>query len=242
MTKKSFELTPDTIKRLKLMAGVVEGGFLKRNIHIKNGSQTSLTLQTELKDIPDDCHLGIASFSSLLGICNLFKDKAVINYEKYDRDKNQTFQIEEKGKGGASFKFVVADEDYIETLDGEMAEDMEFSNDSEFNEFKLLPEQIAFLFSAGSNIDADCINFLVEKDEMKIELLNSSVNNSHKFIQKVEDADIAHSNPLPVDFVESFKKLDPTIEYTVKIYENEVVEFVNKVENIQFVMTKLEDF
>jgi len=242
MTKKSFELTSDTISRLKLMSGVIEGGFLKRNIHVKNGSQTSLTLQTELKDIPDDCQLGIASFASLLGICNLFKDGVRVDYSDYDENSNKMFKILEKGKDAASFNFIVADEDYIETLNGELPEDVEFSNDSEFNEFKLMPEQISFLFSAGANIDADCLEFIFDNDEVKIELFNTTVSNSHRFIQKVDGADIAHNNPLPIDFAGAFKKLNPSIEYTVKIYENEVAEFENKIENIRFVMTKLSDF
>lgn len=237
MSKKVFEVSWDFITRMKLFSSITPGGFIRRKVNIKNGSESSLMIFSSFKDVPDECRFPIGSFSSFLSICSLLKKNVIVDYTDFDLGKN-IIKIKSKDDPNLTFNYVVADSSVIDDFNSEMDDDIEYDIQGESNEFNLTSDQISFLISAGSKVDADCIRFFVKKDEMWCELYNTEAPNPHVFSQRILEVDIGHSDEMIIDF-NNFNKLDMTIDYNVKVMNSSIAIFSNEVQEITFLMSNL---
>lgn len=214
MVKNKFELTKDSLDRIKTISTISKISFLQRNIVIRD-EKTSVILITSLKDIPDDFSMPIYDLNNFLVTCQVF-DRFEIIYD--DLEEKGYIKIVNADKNKEYFYYRKTDESFAKFNMGEDIKDKVLSKKNGNNNiFKIKSEDIKKLLNAIKIISSNVIKFYVEGNKIKAKTYDIKVNNCNIFEMEFDDCEVNFEELYFLLDVESFSKLEKGNNYNVYI-------------------------
>jgi len=258
---KTFQLSDESILRLKTIANISKNSLIAREVFLKNDAK-SILLRTNIVDIPDDFEMAIFDVGGFLSKYLLF-DNPVIDYTNLDNEGHiKIINKKEKGSKGKNESFTVIRWEAEEMKNNYDVE--KFANVLKtfqtYNKFKILWEDIEKNIMKPNKVLGGTVVklFTTHENQLEVRVLNHIVPNSDYFDITIEDeADENEINEGELFFYlpsDALSKLEKVSSYNIYMYKNmedkagtertekgecRFVMFENEEKNLKYIFTRM---